>query len=86
MADANQPLGGTAIKPVRYHMAYMKEYILGKVTDYQLCHGYQVGWDRTGWEAFKYMLFDPDNGTILTRCRRRKYKKNANVAEPPYLG
>ena len=29
---------------------------------------YQVGWDRTGWEAFKYMLFDPDNGTILTRC------------------
>jgi len=41
MADANQPLGGTAIKP--------------------------VGWDRTGWEAFKYMLFDPDNGTILTR-------------------
>ena len=28
----------------------------------------QVGWDRTGWEAFKYMLFDPENGTILTRC------------------
>jgi len=26
-----------------------------------------VGWDRTGWEAFKYILFDPDNGTILTR-------------------
>jgi len=26
-----------------------------------------VGWDRTGWEAFRYMLFDPDNGTILTR-------------------
>lgn len=25
------------------------------------------GWDRSGWEAFKYMLFDPDNGTILTR-------------------
>ena len=33
----------------------------------------QVGWDRTGWEAFKYMLFDPDNGTILTRCNL-KYK------------
>jgi len=26
-----------------------------------------VGWDRTGWEAFKYMLYDPDNGTVLTR-------------------
>jgi len=26
-----------------------------------------VGWDRTGWEAFKYLLFDADNGTILTR-------------------
>jgi len=26
-----------------------------------------VGWDRTGWEAFRYMLFDPENGTILTR-------------------
>jgi len=25
------------------------------------------GWDRTGWEAFRYMLFDPSNGTILTR-------------------
>ena len=35
----------------------------------------QVGWDRTGWEAFKYMLFDPDNGTILTRCNLKyKYK------------
>jgi len=26
-----------------------------------------VGWDRTGWEAFKYMLCDPQKGTILTR-------------------
>jgi len=26
-----------------------------------------VGWDRTGWEAFKYILYDPANGTILTR-------------------
>lgn len=25
------------------------------------------GWDRSGWEAFRYMLFDPQNGTILTR-------------------
>jgi len=25
------------------------------------------GWDRSGWEAFRYMLFDPSNGTILTR-------------------
>ena len=26
-----------------------------------------VGWDRTGWEAFKYMLYDPSTGAILTR-------------------
>jgi len=26
-----------------------------------------VGWDRTGWEAFKYMLYDPDTGEVLTR-------------------
>jgi len=26
-----------------------------------------VGWDRTGWEAFKYLLYDPENGTVLTR-------------------
>jgi len=25
------------------------------------------GWDRTGWEAFRYFLYDPDNGTILSR-------------------
>jgi sodium/potassium-transporting ATPase subunit beta len=39
--DANQPLGGTAIKP--------------------------KGWDRSGWESFKYMLYDPDTGKVLTR-------------------
>ena len=44
MADANQPLGGTAIKPVRYHMTYMKEYILGKVTDYRIS-----GWLGPDW-------------------------------------
>jgi len=26
-----------------------------------------VGWDRTGWEAFKYFLFNPDTGEILSR-------------------
>jgi sodium/potassium-transporting ATPase subunit beta len=26
-----------------------------------------VGWDRTGWEAFQYLLYDPDAGTVLTR-------------------
>merc|ERR1711990_588735 len=26
-----------------------------------------VGWDRTGWEAFQYMLYNPDTGEILTR-------------------
>lgn len=25
------------------------------------------GWDRTGWEAFKYFLHDPEQGTILGR-------------------
>ena len=25
------------------------------------------GWDRTGLEAFRYFLYDPDNGTILSR-------------------
>jgi len=26
-----------------------------------------VGWDRSGWESFKYLLYDPLNGTVLTR-------------------
>lgn len=26
-----------------------------------------MGWDRTGWEAFRYFLYDPDNGTVLSR-------------------
>jgi len=26
-----------------------------------------AGWDRTGWEAFRYMIYDGENGTILTR-------------------
>jgi len=26
-----------------------------------------VGWDRTGWEAFQYMIYNPDTGEILTR-------------------
>merc|ERR1711997_1029997 len=25
------------------------------------------GWDRTGLEAFRYFLYDPDNGTFLSR-------------------
>jgi len=26
-----------------------------------------VGWDRTGFEAFKYMIWNPDTGEVLTR-------------------
>jgi hypothetical protein len=26
-----------------------------------------IGWDRTGWEAFRYMLWNPDTGEVLTR-------------------
>merc|ERR1712055_991387 len=26
-----------------------------------------VGWDRTGWEAFQYMLYNSDTGEILSR-------------------
>jgi len=26
-----------------------------------------VGWDRTGWEAFRYMIWNPDTGEVLTR-------------------
>ena len=26
-----------------------------------------VGWDRTGWEAFRYMIYNPDTGEVLTR-------------------
>merc|ERR1711936_545660 len=25
------------------------------------------GWDRTGWEAFRYFIYDPNNGTVLSR-------------------
>ena len=49
----------------------------------------QVGWDRTGWEAFKYMLFDPDNGTILTRCNLKykgKYKYTSKLKSTNLFG
>jgi len=26
-----------------------------------------VGWDRTGWEAFQYLLYNPETGAVLTR-------------------
>lgn len=26
-----------------------------------------AGWDRTGWEAFSYMLYNPETGEVLTR-------------------
>jgi len=26
-----------------------------------------AGWDRTGWEAFQYLLYNPETGQILTR-------------------
>jgi len=38
--------------------------------DAQLLGGTAIkpeGWDRTGWESFKYMLYDPNTGAILTR-------------------
>jgi len=25
------------------------------------------GWDRSGWEAFRYMIYNPDTGAVLTR-------------------
>merc|ERR1712223_1700125 len=26
-----------------------------------------VGWDRTGWEAVQYLIWNPDTGEVLTR-------------------
>jgi len=42
-------------------MAEKKEEMLGAVAIKP------VGWDRTGWEAFRYFIYDPDNGTVLSR-------------------
>jgi len=42
-------------------MADKKEEMLGAVAIKP------VGWDRTGWEAFGYFIYDPDNGTVLSR-------------------
>ena len=43
----------------------------------------QVGWDRTGWEAFRYMIFDGENGTILTRFLRKVQTKRDITIENP---
>merc|ERR1711862_875018 len=42
-------------------MADKKEEMLGAVAIKP------VGWDRTGLEAFRYFIYDPDNGTVLSR-------------------
>jgi len=36
-----------------------------------------VGWDRTGWEAFRYMLWNPDTGEVLTRTPLSWFKITA---------
>ena len=38
----------------------------------------QAGWDRTGWEAFRYMIYDGENGTILTRFLRKVQTKETS--------
>lgn len=43
----------------------------------------QVGWDRTGWEAFRYMIYDGENGTILTRCVRKVQTKEISPSTAP---
>ena len=43
----------------------------------------QVGWDRTGWEAFRYMIYDGENGTILTRFLRKVQTKRDITIENP---
>ena len=48
MADANQPLGGTAIKPVRYHMVYINKIYIGK--SYRLSTLTRIsGWLGPDW-------------------------------------
>ena len=42
-------------------MADKKEDMLGAVAIKP------EGWDRTGWEAFRYFIYDPNNGTVLSR-------------------
>ena len=41
------------------------------------------GWDRTGWEAFRYMIYDGENGTILTRFLRKVQTKRDITIENP---
>merc|ERR1711874_83297 len=43
---------------------------MGKQEDAQLLGGTAIkpkGWDRKGMEAFKYLLYNPETGEILTR-------------------
>merc|ERR1712037_841607 len=37
-----------------------------------------VGWDRTGWEAFQYMLYNPDTGEVLTRTPLSNSEKHTS--------
>ena len=46
----------------------------------------QVGWDRTGWEAFRYMIYDGENGTILTRFFIKvQTKRDITIENTPFL-
>merc|ERR1719317_1224348 len=43
---------------------------MGKTEDTNLLGGTAIkpkGWDRKGMEAFKYLLYNPETGEILTR-------------------
>jgi len=56
-----QSLTGTQIVEIKMGKEEGKEELLGAVAIKP------PGWDRTGWEAFGYFLYDPDNGTFLSR-------------------
>jgi len=54
-------LTGTQTVEIKMGKEDAKEDLLGAVAIKP------PGWDRTGWEAFRYFLYDPDNGTFLSR-------------------
>ena len=56
-----QLLTGTQTVEIKMGKEDAKEDLLGAVAIKP------PGWDRTGWEAFRYFLYDPDNGTFLSR-------------------
>ena len=98
MGDANLPLGGTAIKPVakedHKHKLFtififtimcilLEDFVLHFIVFMKRA---QAGWDRTGWEAFRYMIYDGENGTILTRFLRKVQTKETSPSRTPFPG